>query len=134
MLRPGERFGLFLTRVGLGVFLLFWSLDKFAAPQGTQGIFAKFYFLEIPSTAPFVIGTLEAILSLAIIAGFMKFYSYGLGTIVHGVSTISTIPLLLSPFENHLFLAGVPVLTTFIGLFLLRDRDTLFSVDDTLQQ
>jgi putative oxidoreductase len=57
--------------------------------------------------------------------------SYGLGTIAHGISVLSSWRQLFDPWglvsggpPNHLFLAGVPVLAAFIALYLLRARDT----------
>ena len=62
------------------------------------------------------------------LAGLWKTLSYGLGLLLHAVSTLATYHELLSPFgTNHLFLAAVPVLAAFITLFLLRRHDTLWS-------
>lgn len=62
-------------------------------------------------------------------AGLWKTVTYGLGLVIHAISTIATIPQLLDPFgENHLFIAGIPVLAAFAALFLLRRHDTLWTV------
>lgn len=127
-----ERTGvaLFILRVGLGLFLLLWSLDKLADPGYSVKLFSKFYFLGITASVAYVVGILEALLSLALLAGFKKTFTYGLATLLHAISTLSTYSQLLSPFgQNHLFIAGLPVLAAFIALFLLRQQDILWTLD-----
>ena len=124
-----ERAGIAILRIGLGLFLLLWSVDKIVVPEATAGIFDHFYHLSIPVGLAPAIGGAEAILSLAIIAGLWKTVTYGVGLALHAISTLSTIPRLLDPFgDNHLFIAGIPVLAAFVALFLLRERDTLWTV------
>lgn len=120
---------LLILRVSLALFLLLWGVDKIVVPEGTVGIFDHFYKMSIGVAMAKVLGGLEVLLALAILAGFMKTWSYGLGLILHTVSTLSSWRQLLSPFgDNHLFIAGLPVLGGFIALFLLRRRDTLWTV------
>jgi hypothetical protein len=127
-----EHVGLFILRVGLGVFLLLWSFDKLVAPEGTVKIFAVFYQIPISLSMAYGIGAMEALLSLLIIVGAWKRYTYGIGLGLHAISTVSTWKQLLSPFgQNHLFVAGIPVLTAFIALYFLRERDTLWALDHT---
>ncbi len=119
--------GLFILRVGLGVFLLLWSIDKLAVPEGAVRVFSNFYHLSISTTVAPVIGVLEVVLSLLILAGLWKQWTYGFGMVLHAISTVSTYNQLLSPFgKNHLFIAAIPVLGAFIALFLMRDDDTLW--------
>jgi len=120
---------LFLLRFGLGLFLFMWGIDKIVSPEGTIKIFEMFYFSSINVTTVYVFAALEIVLALAIITGFKQRWSYGLGTLVHGFSTLSTYKQLLDPFKNHLFIAAVPVLTAFVALYMLRDEDTLWSLD-----
>jgi uncharacterized membrane protein YphA (DoxX/SURF4 family) len=121
---------LLILRVGLGFFLLLWSIDKLVAPENTVRIFERFYFIPINATLAQVTGLAELLLSVCIILGFRKTISYGLGMALHAVSTISTYDQLLSPFgKNHLFIAGLPVLAAFVTLFLLRKQDRVLSVD-----
>ena len=121
--------GLFILRLGLGIFLLLWSIDKLAVPEGTVRIFSGFYHLSISTTVAPVVGVFELLLSVLILGGLWKKWTYGLGMILHAISTISTYNQLLSPFgKNHLFIAAIPVLGAFIALFLMRDDDTLWIV------
>ncbi len=124
-----------ILRISLGGFLLLWSLEKFFVPQGTVGIWEGFYKIRIGEQMPYIIGTLETLLSLAILVGFMRTWSYGLGLGFHTISVASTWKQLIDPwglylFERpqHLFLAGVPVLAGFVVLFLLRQYD-IWTVD-----
>lgn len=121
---------LFILRIGLGGFLLLWSLDKLVAPEGAMAIYQFFYHVRITTEIAYVIGAFELLLSLAIMAGFLKTYSYGLGLLLHVTSTIASYQQLLNPFAgNHLYIAAIPVLAGFITLFLMRRQDTLWSLD-----
>lgn len=121
---------LLVLRVGLGVFLLLWSIDKIVAPEQTANIFAHFYKTPLPVGVAPAVGVLEAALSLALLAGLWRTWTYGAALAIHTVSTLSTWQKLLSPFgENHLFIAAIPVLAAFVALFLLRHEDELLAVD-----
>lgn len=120
---------LLVLRAGLALFLFLWALDKIVVPEATVGVFGHFYRLSIGVTAAKAIGGLEALLALAILFGAWKTLSYGLGLVLHAISTLSTWKQLLSPFgDNHLFIAALPVLAAFVTLFMLRDRDTVWTV------
>ncbi len=125
-LRPA----LLLIRVSLGLFMLQWAFEKVFAPEKTVGIFSHFYMMEISPEIAMALGVPQILLSVAIIAGLWKTYSYGAGMIIHGIATLSTYQQLLNPYEggNHLFIAAVPVLAAFIALFMLRDKDRLFAL------
>jgi uncharacterized membrane protein YphA (DoxX/SURF4 family) len=119
---------LFILRLGLGVFLLLFGIDKLVAPATTVEVLAQFYGLVVSHGMVYAAGALEILLGLAFLAGLWKTLSYGLGLLLHVVSTLATYQELLAPFgANHLFLAAVPVLAAFLALFLLRRQDTLWS-------
>ena len=119
---------LFILRLGLGAFLLLFGIDKLVAPATTVEVFAQFYGLIASHGMVYATGVLEILLGLAFLAGLWKTLSYGLGLLLHAVSTLATYHELLSPFgANHMFLAALPVLAAFIALFLLRRHDTLWS-------
>lgn len=121
--------GLFLLRLGLGIFLLMWGLDKLMEPDVALKVFSHFYFINLNSSVIMLIGAVEIVLSLLIILGYYKTVTYGLGLTVHAASTISSYNELMSPFgNNHLFIAAVPILFAFITLFLLRDLDNLWTL------
>lgn len=121
---------LLILRIGLGVFLLLFGIDKLVAPHTAAAIFVDFYGLETVSAGlVYGAGLVEIVLALAILAGLWKTLTYGLGLAVHAVSTLTTYPELLSPFgENHMYIAAVPVLAAFVALYLLRQHDALWTV------
>ncbi len=117
---------LLILRFGLGAFLLSFGIDKLIAPATTVEVMAHFYGLAISHGMVLAAGALEILLGLAFLAGLWKTLSYGLGLLLHAVSTLATYRELLSPFgANHLYLAAIPVLAAFVTLFLLRRHDTL---------
>lgn len=119
---------LLILRIGLGAFLLLFGIDKLVAPQTSVDVFAQFYGIAAGTGTVYLAGGLEVVLALAILAGAWKTLSYGLGFLVHALSTAATWRELLSPFgEGHLFVAAIPVLAAFLALFLLRRHDTLLS-------
>ncbi|MEL7354369.1 MAG: hypothetical protein AAFN38_23350 [Cyanobacteria bacterium J06560_5] len=67
---------------------------------------------------------------LAFMLGLFKTWSYGLLLGMHLVSTLSVYKQLLNPYEppNYLLWAAVPLLGSLIALFILRDRDQLFTL------
>ena len=120
---------LFILRLGLGVFLLLFGIDKLIAPGMTVDVFAHFYGLAISHDMAYGAGVLEILLSLVFLFGLWKTLIYGLALLLHAVSTLATYQELLSPFgANHMFLAALPVLAAFIVLFLLRRHDRLWSI------
>ena len=126
-----EKLGLFILRVGMGSFLMLWGLDKLFAPDSTVKVFEWFYKIPIGVSAAQAIGVLEILLGLAIITALWKRYTYGLGLILHSISVGASWKQMIDPFgKNHLFIAGLPVLAGFIALYMLRDKDTLLSIDD----
>jgi putative oxidoreductase len=132
-MHTSPQFALLMIRIGFGLFLLVWALNKLVNPQGTAGIFANFYgWSELGASMSFALGLLQMALAALIMSGTFKTVSYGAGLLVHGASTVSTLPHLLLPFaegSNLLFWASVPVLFGALGLFLSRQADTLLSLD-----
>ncbi len=119
---------LLILRVGLAVFVLLFGLDKLVATGTAQDVYAQFYGLAVSTTLVQVAGVLEILLGLAVLAGFWKTFSYGVGFVLHAISTLATYRELLAPLgDNHLFLAAIPTLAAFVALFLLRQYDTLWS-------
>jgi uncharacterized membrane protein YphA (DoxX/SURF4 family) len=131
MRNPELRIPLLILRLGLGAFLLLFGVDKLVAPHTAAAVFVHYYGLDVvPGALVYAAGLAEIALALAVLAGLWKTLTYGLGFLVHAVSTFATYRELLAPFGgNHLYLAALPVLAAFVALFLLRDHDVLWSVD-----
>ena len=79
----------------------------------------------------YVIGGMEIIILLLFLAGYKKKYTYGAVLLFHAVSTLSSFKQYLAPFDgpNLLFFAAWPMLAACFALFLLRDGDTLLSMN-----
>ena len=125
---------LLILRLSLGVFLLLWGLEKIIIPDRTVGIYDKFYGIPIDVAIAPILGALQIALSIALLIGFQRCWSYGFATLLHAYSVISSWRALIDPWGliygevKHLFLAGVPVLAGFIVLYMLREMD-LWTVD-----
>lgn len=121
---------LWLLRIGLGVFLLLFGLDKLVATDAAARIFVHYYGMNLSTPFVYGAGALEIALAFVILAGLWRTLSYGLGFLVHAASMFVSYRELLDPFgENHMYLAALPVLAAFAALFLLRRRDSLWSLD-----
>ena len=126
---------LLIMRLTFAAFILVWAVDKVIAPEHAQKVFSHYYFMELPAAPFMTIGIVQIAIILAFAVGFMRFWSYGAVLLMHAVSTASTLPKLVDPWaagpRGLLFWAAVPALGAIIALFVLRDRDRLWSVDAT---
>lgn len=121
-----------LLALRLTVFLVMamWTVDKFLNPGHAAGVFENFYFIPGLGAGVFLfIGLAEAALLLAFVVGVLKRVTYGAVLLLHAVSTLSSFPQYLAPFEgpNLLFFAAWPMLGACLALYLLRDRDRLLT-------
>lgn len=122
---------LLLLRLGIFVVMAIWTVDKFVNPQHAIAVFEHFYLMPgLQAAIITAIGVAQALLVLAFVAGVAPTWSYGLVTLLHAVSTLSTYRQYLDPFEgpNLLFFAAWPMLAACVALFLLRDQDRLLSL------
>lgn len=121
-----------ILRFSTGAFFLIWALEKIFAPEIARRVFETFYFSSPSDTMLLLAGLLQLLFVLAFMAGFFRFWTYGALLAMHAVSVVSSFPRLLDPFTppNHLFWAGVPVLGLLVALFLLRNRDNLFTLSN----
>ncbi|GAW33952.1 hypothetical protein RA2_00997 [Roseovarius sp. A-2] len=126
-------FALFLIRVSFGAFIALWGLSKVVRPEGAERLFATYYGIDgMAHLAAIGLGGLQALIGLAILLGLARTFSYGAGVLIHGTSTVATLPHLITPLadgSNLLFWSGVPILLAAIGLFLARSEDTVLSLD-----
>lgn len=84
---------------------------------------------EIGST---ISGVLMIALLIAFLVGFKKKISYLLVLLLHAIGTVMTIPNLIPGLEgyNQLFLAAIPAIAAMLLLYVLRDEDTMLSVNN----
>jgi len=118
-----------ILRVSLGGFLLLWGVEKLLIPEATVAIWEHFYFTNIAASLPYVIGVVEILFAVWFLLGWRRRLVYGIGMALHGITVLATWKQLIDPWgliwgrNNHLFLAGVPVLAAFIAVYVLRDLD-----------
>lgn len=121
---------LLALRLSVFIVMLVWTLDKFVNPDHASGVYETFYLIGgLGETIFIVIGVLELVLILAFVAGLFKRWTYGIVLVLHAISTLSTWKLYLAPFDNLLFFAAWPMLAACWALYLLRDADTLLTLD-----
>jgi hypothetical protein len=122
-----------LLTLRLSVFLvmLMWTVDKVIRPEHAGRVFESFYGIAgLGGTAFRVLAVAELLLLIVFLAGAWRRLSYGAVLVLHAISTLSSYRQYLSPFEgaNLLFFAAWPMLAASIGLYLLRDHDTMLTV------
>lgn len=123
---------LLVLRLTLGIFLLQWAVEKFVNPERFQRIWDYFYFYDLKIDFVPIMGGVQIVIILALLAGFYRRLSYGAAFAMHSISVVATWRELIDPYDltthNHLFMTGVPVLAAFWLLYMLRDFD-LYSAD-----
>ena len=122
---------LLFLRLTVGLFFLQWSIEKIVKPETTASIFDHFYGLDLSLVLAQVLGGIEVLLALAILAGFRRRIVYGAAFVLHLGSTLSTWQQLTNPYVggNHLFAAAVPLLAALWLLFRMAEYDAMFSLD-----
>jgi hypothetical protein len=124
---------LFAMRIGLAILFLVWALDKLVNVEHAKAVFAGFYGQNaetMSSALPYALGAVQLILVLAFIAGAFKTITYGALLLMHIATCVVSFKMHMDPFAvpHILFWANWPILGALIALFLLRDRDRMFSV------
>lgn len=123
---------LLITRIGIILFLTPWVLMRLTKVEAGTGIFAKYYHISnLPDIAGYLIGGFWLVLLIAFAIGFKKKISYGLVMIFHTLGTVMTIPYLIPGTANFniLFMAAIPTAAAMYLLFVLRDQDTMLSLN-----
>lgn len=136
MISDENRLPVSLLALRLTVFLVMalWSVDKILNPGHAAGVFETFYFMGgIGPTALAAIGGVQLLVELAFVAGWLRTFTYGYVLVVHALSTFASWPGYLEPFDHLLYFAGWPMLAGCLALFLLREEDTIWSVDEALR-
>jgi uncharacterized membrane protein YkgB len=122
---------LLLLRISVFIVMLVWTLDKFINPEHAAAVYEKFYLLGgLGKEIMYGIGVIELVILAGFILGAWKRVTYGAVLAFHTISTLSSYKQYLAPYDgpNILFFAAWPMLAACIALYLLRDRDVLFSL------
>ncbi|MAE73674.1 MAG: hypothetical protein CL675_06235 [Bdellovibrionaceae bacterium] len=123
--------GLFALRLGVFIVFFMWTIDKFINPGHTVSVFKRYYLIEdLGLQLAYVIGAAQLLLVLGFLVGVKKRLTYGALLLMHSISTISTWQMYLDPWgpKNLLFFAAFPMLAAIYALYILRDADTLLSI------
>jgi len=113
-------------RITLGLFLLQWGVEKFVVPENTVAIWGHFYGLNVSQSVGYLFGAVEVAIAVCLFLGAFRTVAYGAALALHAVTVLVSWRQLIDPWgspENHLFVAGIPVLGALIALFLLRHWD-----------
>ncbi len=125
---------LLLLRLSVFLVMFVWTVDKFVEPQHASKIMAEFYSIGgIGSALIYFLATIELVVVLAFLVGFVKRWSYGLVLLLHAISTLSSYQKYLNPLQppNLLFFAAIPMLAACFVLYYLRDADVLWTIKKT---
>ena len=122
---------LFLTRLSVFYFMLPWQLMRFTKPDAVVGIAKKHYNFTMPDSLPMITGVIMMAILIAFLLGVKKRISYGLVLVLHAVGTLMTLPKLIIGLESFyiLFLAAIPTIFAILLLYILRDEDTMLSLN-----
>lgn len=122
-----------VLRIGMGLFLAAWGVDKLAATEGSIGIFSNFYGMDLGAAALQAFGIAEVLLGLALAVGLFRVATAWVQLVVNGISTIASWKQILDPWGlfgltdggTHLFLASIVITAASIVLVLNARDDTL---------
>ena len=121
---------LLAMRLGVGAVFIAWTLDRIFVYGHNSGMMKRYYGIHFSEPVLMAMGIAELILVLLFFAGKFKNISYGFILLAHTITTIASSWRLLPPYEIHqlLYFGSLPMLGACIGLYLLRDKDTLFNL------
>lgn len=121
-----------ILRVGMGVFLALWGVDKLVATEGSQRIFSNFYAIDSGPTLVQVAGAAEVLLGLALAFGLLRVATAWIALIANLVSTGASWKQIVDPWGvfglteggTHLFLASIVIMAVSVVLVINAKDDT----------
>lgn len=121
---------LFSMRVGVAIVFLAWTIDKIVNYAHNSGMISHYYHVTISQPVLLGIGIAELVIVLLFLAGMFKNVTYAIILFAHIVTTLVSSWRLFPPYEIHqlLYFGSLPMLGACIGLYLMRDKDTLFTL------
>lgn len=130
-----------VLRIGMGIFLATWGIDKLVATEGSIGIFSHFYGLELGTLPIRVFGVAEILLGAALAAGLFRVLTAWAQLVINAVSTLASWKQILDPWGvlgltdggAHLFLASI-VITAASIVLVLNARDSTLTLDRRLRR
>lgn len=125
-----------VLRVGMGVFLAAWGVDKLAATTASVGIFSHFYGVDAGAVLVQAAGVAEIGLGVLLAVGLFRVPVAWIALVVNAVSTLASWRQILDPWGwlgltdggTHLFLASIVVMAANVVL-VLNARDDVWTLD-----
>lgn len=125
-----------VLRIGMGLFLVTWGIDKLAATEGSVGIFSHFYGLDVGAAVVQAAGVAEILLGLLLAVGLFRIPVAWVALVVNAVSTGASWRQILDPWGwmglteggTHLFLASIVVMAANV-VIVLEARDETLTLD-----
>ena len=124
------RVALLLIRVSVAAVFLAWTSNKIFFAERSVRMMSNYYFLPFTPNILLVMGILEIGLVLVFLSGKFRNWTYAAILLGHTASTVVSSPRFFPPYEFHalLYLGAFPMLGACIALYLLRHKDTLFTL------
>lgn len=130
-----------ILRVGMGIFLALWGVDKLAATQASQGIFSHFYGIQAGPALVQAAGVAEIVLGLTLAVGLFRIPMAWAALAVNAISTGASWRQIVDPWGwfglttggTHLFLASIVILAVSVVL-VLNARDDGWTLDRRLRR
>jgi putative oxidoreductase len=123
-------YALLILRLSLGLLMLVWGSDKLVNPEHGVQVFDTFYFGALSSRAIMpVLGALQIILGLAVLAGVARRYAYPILAAVTGITLIGVWRSVVDPWgwflegANVLFFPSLIIFAAVLVLMAVRDDD-----------
>lgn len=129
-----------ILRLGMGIFLAYWGVDKLVATEGGMRIFSGFYGIESGPSLVQVAGVAEVGVGVLLATGLFRIPMAWLTLIMNGVSTVASWRQILDPWavlglreggNAHLFLASIVIMAANLVLVVNASDDT-FTLDRRL--
>lgn len=122
----GSRWTMPVLRIGMGVFLLAWGVDKLVALEGSQRIFSGMYHMPANATLVQLAGIAEIVVALLLMIGLFRRPVVWIVLALNAVSTVASWRQILDPWGvlgigpggTHLFLASIVIMAVSIVLVL----------------
>ncbi len=119
-------YGLFMLRLGLGIFFLVFGVLKFIShgPMANM-VYPMFYGGMAVSAYIYILGGIQILLSIMLILGWKTCLASIILTLMQFSTVVVTMPKLIAPFNftegmppNFLFFGAIPILGALIALIL----------------
>lgn len=128
-----------ILRIGMGLFLLAWGIDKLAATEGSVGIFSHFYGIDAGAGLVHAAGWAEIVLAVLLAVGLFRAPVAWIQLVVNGISTAGSWKQIVDPWGwlgltdggTHLFLASIVIMAVSV-ILVVNAHDGTLTVDEAL--